>query len=108
MNPIRSFSAGASLLHPGGSLLSDLLIHSKSGLRVVGEAIVIGKDDTECRSIFDSLACPLGLMRLIRLQGLRVLFTEWTGGVTHHHWVRSVAQDACLTFIPMLVRLVYI
>lgn len=65
---------GASLLDLGCSLLSDLLIHGKSDLHVIGELVLIREDDAECRSIFNSLTRPLGLMRLIISQGLKVLF----------------------------------
>ena len=54
------------LLNPGCSPLSDFLIHGKSDLHVVCEPVLIREDYTECRSIFDSLTRPLGLMRLIR------------------------------------------
>jgi len=72
--------SGASSLDPGCSLLSDLLIHGKSSLRVIGEAVLIREDDTERRSIFDSLTCPLGLMWLIGPQSLRALFIKRVGG----------------------------
>ena len=51
----------AGVLNPSGSPLPDLLIHSKSGLYVIREAVLIGEDDAKCGSIFDSLAGSLGL-----------------------------------------------
>lgn len=99
--------SSASLLDSGCSLLSDLLIHGKPGLHVSGEVVLVREDNTKRRSIFDSLTRPLGLMRLIGPQSLRVLFMERVG-VTRRHWVRCIPQNAHLALIPILVRSVYI
>lgn len=65
--------SSASLLDSGCSLLSDLLIHGKPGLHVFGEVVLVREDNTKRRSIFDSLTCPLGLMRLIEPQSLSII-----------------------------------
>ena len=70
-------SPETSLLDPGGSHFPDLLVHSKAGFHVVGEAVLIGEDDAECCGIFDGLTRPLRLMRLIGPQSIRTLFVEW-------------------------------
>ena len=67
------------LLDPGGPLLSDPLVHHKTNLHVVCEAILIREDDAERCSIFDGLTRSLRLMWLISSQFVRALFVEWTG-----------------------------
>ena len=75
-NSIVQGGPHAGLLNPSGSSLPDLLIHEKSGLYVVCEAVLIGEDDAKCGSIFDGLAGSLGLKWLLVLQNLRAPLGE--------------------------------
>lgn len=93
----------AGFLNPCGSSLPNLLICGKSCFYVICEAVFIGENNAECCSIFDGLAGSLGLKRLVMLQNLRAPLGEWTVGLTHHHWMCSVAHDAGLTLVPISV-----
>ena len=62
-----------SLLDPGSSPLSDPFVDSKASFHVVGEPVLIREDDAERCSIFDGLARPLSLMRLIGSRSIRML-----------------------------------
>lgn len=80
--------SGTSRLHPRSSGLSDLLIEPQSGIDIVGILWMrLREKYTESSSVFECLACSLGLI--------------WK------HRMSCITQDAASAHLPAIIWLVH-